>query len=208
MSICSYCPKIATNVHCTNCKLQYCSSACKKAHRKHKCQFIPIDKQDTTPVVPDYIPVKTERKSAMMYLPARLRSIIYPDGKGGSRADTQTNLSIIILPDGTFEPRMEDRDATQIFGLLYEKNRDKIPIGDKTKGYITAEYRNYIELAAAYADNDIAKLHWTDDIPPDEGIIRTMNKYGRNEGILFGRLKIGKNGIDLSICVRLEVIKV
>lgn len=211
-ALCSICPKLATTVHCTNCKLQYCSSACKKAHRKHKCQFIPSAKTSQNNTIQqtmhaDYISIKTERSAYMMYLPARLRSIIYPDGKGGSLADTQSNLSIIILPDGTFEPKMNDRDAMHLFGTLFERNREKIPIGDKTKGFITAKYRNYIELAEAFADNDISKMKWTDDKPPDEGAIRTMDKYGRSEGVLFGRLMVGKKGRDLSKMCRLDIIK-
>lgn len=216
---CAICTKKASAVKCTNCKLPYCSAVCKKAHRKHKCQFVPTDdslqlvKGPQTPVL-DFIPIKTERTAGMMYLPDRLRGLIYPAPDGvGSVFDKSANppVRVITHPDGTIEPRMEDGRATYLFGTLFEKNREKIIIGDKTKGYLTAEYKNYIEFAEACLVGDISAITWKDDSSLDSeyavNAIRTMDKHGRAAGVLFGRLRIGKNGVHLSTCVRLDIVK-
>ena len=188
------CILTATAVACTNCKIKYCSSKCKKANKKHTCTFVPSEPKVVQKVVSDIIPVKTERRQYMMHLEHRLQEIIYPDGTDGAIS--------IIEEGGTVIPCMTDARATYLFGTLYERCKGEVCVGDVTKGYLQAKFTDYVELAAAFADGDVSSFEWIDDADGEPSVIRTLEKNGRGNCLLFGRLIIGKH---LRTCTKLTL---
>lgn len=186
------CDKISSKVICTNCKITYCSAKCKKENKKHTCVFKPSEPTVVQPQVVDFITLNTERKTYQVYLPHELQPIVYPDGITGR-----------LLTTFDDKPCISDRHSAQLFGTLFEKNREIIKIGDKKTGYIQAQYDDFVDFARAVHANDVSAYCWVDDTADSAPTI-TMDKNGRGDGILFGRLIIG-GGKYLKTCVKLDL---
>lgn len=246
---------------CTNCKTVYCTAKCKKAHAKvHKktCKWIPNEDNSynyrmtphshecgdddchdhhapaptRTPTesakflhINGKIPIKTARGLKWMEIEPKLQPIIYPEGLSNGRVD------IITMADGSVTPCMSDKQATHLFGTLYERNATKlsalIPAVDNAKstGYLEAEYESAIDFATAYLNNRVTEFKWIDTTvnnvnnannvntrlhPSVLSAISTMDKNGRQGNVLFGRVRIqGANSRDyaVSACTRLDRIQ-
>lgn len=217
-----------------------CKKAHAKKHKK-ECKFVPAEPKLThenvmnqinniPPEFLDTVKAREEDKEYMyisengdikslndlqnikkIKIPIHLRDIIYPNYESD-------DLEYYEMTQHGNEPTvchpiMNRNRAANLFGTLYEKNKERIKelakVPDDVRGgFLDLVCNDYVELASLFHDNDISKIVWTEDDISNRNFTTSMDKDGRKDNLLYGRLSIrdfeDKLMFHKVICFRLQ----